>query len=391
MLEFLPNFNLASITWNWAFFMLDLTLKGSLILAASFLTSKIMAKASFQLHHLIIFLGLSSLAALPAIYLLGSHVFSSHSFLGSSYLGDFTKNPAFFIPGLSGTLVHNWSWLVISLMTVWFLGFSSQFLKVMISVLKMRQVIQQARKMENPSWNRRLISICPGKKLRRRIKLRRSNQYPVPITCGFFHGIIILPQEAENWSGDQQQVVLLHEISHIRRFDNLLQLIARTIASIFWFNPLVGSAVRLLHHFREGACDDYVLSAGYKPSVYAGHLLDIIQSSRRRRSITSLDFRNPNGAVPGAAKERLLNILDTSRMRRILSPRGVTISIIIGFLFIMPLSTFNPVAATEKILPGSQNVFRQPGPNIIKQVQATPSPTELTKSPDPRKVLAKKE
>jgi hypothetical protein len=75
----------------------------------------------------------------------------------------------------------------------------------------------------------------------------------------------------------QLEAVLLHEMAHVRRRDNLTGLIHRTVEVLFWFHPLIWWIGGRLHHERERACDEDVLLAGIEPKTYAESILTICE------------------------------------------------------------------------------------------------------------------
>ncbi len=54
-------------------------------------------------------------------------------------------------------------------------------------------------------------------------------------------------------------------------------MIAQVVCAVYWFNPFVWFAARWMRIEAEQACDDQVLNAGYQPTDYAQHLLDIVR------------------------------------------------------------------------------------------------------------------
>ena len=92
-----------------------------------------------------------------------------------------------------------------------------------------------------------------------------------------------MPDAAAQWPEERTRVVILHELAHIKRRDCLTQALAYLVCAAYWFNPLVWLAARRLRAEREHACDDFVLAAGARGSVYAAHLLDIAQAMRLAR------------------------------------------------------------------------------------------------------------
>ena len=61
----------------------------------------------------------------------------------------------------------------------------------------------------------------------------------MPVTCGIVRQVVLLPEDADQWSISMRRIVLLHEFSHIKRRDCLTQTLAQVACALHWFNPLV--------------------------------------------------------------------------------------------------------------------------------------------------------
>jgi len=107
-----------------------------------------------------------------------------------------------------------------------------------------------------------------------------SARVAMPCTAGWVRPVILLPDEYSLWSRERLEVVLLHELSHIRRMDIVPHILSEIARVVYWFNPLVWLAAARLRAEAEMATDDRVVHAGAKPSEYAAHLLDIVRQAR---------------------------------------------------------------------------------------------------------------
>jgi beta-lactamase regulating signal transducer with metallopeptidase domain len=107
-----------------------------------------------------------------------------------------------------------------------------------------------------------------------------SPEAKVPMTAGLREPAVILPAEAAGWSSERRELVLLHELAHVKRRDWLAVLVAEISVAWWWFHPLAWLARRSIRRDAELAADDLVLRTGARPSIYAEHLLAIVRSLR---------------------------------------------------------------------------------------------------------------
>jgi tetratricopeptide (TPR) repeat protein len=159
--------------------------------------------------------------------------------------------------------------------------------------------------------------------LARPVRLLFSADVAVPITAGVLRPVVLLPEGARRWNDERRRVVLLHELAHVRRADWVALLIGQAASALFWFHPLAWSTRVHMQKDCERACDDLVLAAGTRPSVYAAHLLSIIRSLR-------LSHQRALPAVAMARRSywdgRMRAILDPAVARRGVSGREARIA-----------------------------------------------------------------
>lgn len=110
--------------------------------------------------------------------------------------------------------------------------------------------------------------------IKRKVKLWLSHSVQTPITFGYFKPIILLPVALlNNISTRQAETLILHELTHIRTNDYLLNWFLVTAETIFFFNPFVTRLCKKIKLEREMNCDMNVISFEYSPALYAETLL----------------------------------------------------------------------------------------------------------------------
>lgn len=124
-----------------------------------------------------------------------------------------------------------------------------------------------------------LLEEAAGKlKLRRKVKIYISDKTDSPLVTGLANARIIIPPYLAYESCKRElEYVIIHELVHIKRFDNITRLLAVLALCIHWFNPLVWICFFLYQKDMEISCDARVLSA-YENDIrteYANSLLNI--------------------------------------------------------------------------------------------------------------------
>jgi beta-lactamase regulating signal transducer with metallopeptidase domain len=97
-----------------------------------------------------------------------------------------------------------------------------------------------------------------------------------PAVLGLWRRRIVLPQDFDiAFDAEERRLMLLHEGVHLRRADNVWNLLAAALLVLHWFNPLAWWAWRRLRADQELSCDAAVLrhEAPGALAVYAGALL----------------------------------------------------------------------------------------------------------------------
>jgi beta-lactamase regulating signal transducer with metallopeptidase domain len=106
----------------------------------------------------------------------------------------------------------------------------------------------------------------------------------LPVLVGITRPLILLPASAvSGWSPEQVEMILLHELFHVRRWDNLVMLVQRGVEAVLFFHPAVWSVSRWIEQEREFCCDDLVLRWSGRPCEYAETLVALADQYRRAR------------------------------------------------------------------------------------------------------------
>jgi uncharacterized protein (TIGR03435 family) len=99
-----------------------------------------------------------------------------------------------------------------------------------------------------------------------------------PGVFGILRPVLLMPEGiSDRLSSAQLDAVLAHELSHVRRRDNLTMAMHMFVEALFWFHPAVWWIKLRLLDEQERACDEEVLQLGSEPTVYAESLLKVCE------------------------------------------------------------------------------------------------------------------
>ena len=88
-----------------------------------------------------------------------------------------------------------------------------------------------------------------------------SHLLPVPASLGVIRRRVVFPSmQANEFSDAELEMILTHELTHLKRRDQLRSLVWRTIALVMWFNPFFAWLERRFAAIRELMCDRTTLS-----------------------------------------------------------------------------------------------------------------------------------
>ena len=201
---------------------------------------------------------------------------------------------------------------------------------------------ERLRRQSRPPEDSRITQICRELAASLRISCRVGvaicDRIAAPILLGVFRPMILLPAAAlAGWAPQQLEMVLLHELAHVWRYDNLVNLVQRIIEALLFFQPMVWIVSGWVRQEREHCCDELVVARTRQPHAYAEMLLKLAEAFSKSMS------RNPSLAHPQVVSSMAERPL-VARIRRILKKEEQamqvsrkTVGVVLAFVIVMTL------------------------------------------------------
>ena len=236
------------------------------------------------------------------------------------------------VPGSAMPLGMPWPvWLLL----VWSAGVLALSGHLLLQALRLRMLARHAERLADARRTAEVAHLARRLGIRRHIPVLCSPEVSMAMTWGLRRPVVMLPYTARRWSDARRQVVLLHELAHIKRGDYLIHLAVHIVQAFYWFNPLVWIATRRVHVEQERACDDQVLQAGTGACDYAAHLLDIARAFLKRPATLPDGIAMVRGST---LKERVRAILNAGSNRHALSFKTGLAAACTGTCLILPVA-----------------------------------------------------
>lgn len=106
--------------------------------------------------------------------------------------------------------------------------------------------------------------------VRRSVDLVRSPLPEAPAVVRVVRPLVVLPEgECDQLSDEELEALLLHEVAHVARRDNLWARLEALVGALFWFHPLLWVARAITRTERERACDERVADAAGEQTYLA--------------------------------------------------------------------------------------------------------------------------
>ena len=260
------------------------------------------------------------------------------------------------------------------LLIIWSVGFLLCVVFFVVSYVRCYREFQTSLPVKNAFTVRWLR--CH--RLKRRIQIRQSDRISAPLTYGILKPVILMPKKTD-WENSQQlKYVLLHEYTHICRFDMVTKLIAALALCIHWFNPFVWAMYILFNRDIELSCDESVVRH-FGENTKSFYARTLITMEEKKSGLTPLY----NSFSRNAIEERIGAIMKIKKITIWI----LVASVLIIMAIVIPFATSAKDSEAEKqqaeSVTGHENIQEESGETeyglVAETVTVTGTPLKMAK------------
>ena len=232
------------------------------------------------------------------------------------------------------TLVGFLPWL-------WLAGSPVTFVLLACGLVGAERFKRQSRMIESGEIPLLCQRLARALSISRRVAVGVCDHLAAAVLIGILRPVILLPPAALNgWTIEQLEMVLWHELAHLRRWDNLINLIQRIVESLLFFHPAVWWVSAWARLEREYCCDLIVVQRTGRPRAYVETLAALAGAPAPRRRPLALALAESQVVV------RIRRILECHEhyMDMKLSPLSVggAAALVLGPIFVVGAYAWRP-------------------------------------------------
>lgn len=207
---------------------------------------------------------------------------------------------------------------------IWLFGLITALIVNVTGYTRFFKYVKQGNTSAHEKENEILATLL---KRGKRVRLVRNKFVSTPMLIGILRPYIIIPDIVFNEK--QLKNILLHEISHLKRFDIAVKWLTMIAASIHWFNPFMYFIKKEINHACELACDEAVIK-NLNPAekqAYGDTLISVVAEHKYPAGVLQATMCEEKKSL----KERLVAIMSYSKKSKIII---VLSAIIVGLAII---------------------------------------------------------
>lgn len=141
---------------------------------------------------------------------------------------------------------------MVVLALIWFFGATAMLMRLVLRVCTAHREDQDIRGLQERDAGKGFLA--GG------VPVNFDDRYSTPAVQGVIRPRISLPSGLDCLLNQQElDAVLMHELAHARRRDNLISLLYEVAVCFLWFHPLVWLAGARMSLYRELSCDESVI------------------------------------------------------------------------------------------------------------------------------------
>ena len=144
---------------------------------------------------------------------------------------------------------------------IWLLGVVILSLRLIKGHKKLKKIVTNSIKNVTTLHNEILYSCKKVMNIRTEVGLSYSRVISSPSLCGLISPHILIPTNvAENVCDEEFEYIIMHELTHFKNRDILINWFITLLSMLYWFNPILLYGFHKMRQDCESSCDNRAIS-----------------------------------------------------------------------------------------------------------------------------------
>ncbi|MEM7708985.1 MAG: TonB family protein [Pseudomonadota bacterium] len=223
---------------------------------------------------------------------------------------------------------------------IWALGVLAMSTRVAVNWTRLIRLSRVGILPISEELEQRVEALKQSMGVRQAVRVVETTVAQVPTVLGWLRPMILLPTSTlVGLSPAQLDLVIAHELGHIRRLDFLINLFQVLVETLLFYHPMVRWVSRRVREEREQCCDDMVVAVCGNRIQYARALANL-------ESMRSPQLEPALAATGGQLVQRIERIVCTHRQRDNFSANSGVVFVIAGLL-VLAAQLADPIGVFE--------------------------------------------
>ncbi|OEK02667.1 hypothetical protein BFP97_14550 [Roseivirga sp. 4D4] len=285
--------------------LIDSLWQGAIVMAIAFVGLWVMKKSKANLRHNFL---LICIVALPVM---GVYTFSQRYEPAATYVETTLLQDIGFISDSEASMTSapvstsldikneafEWVQMTPWIGVFWTVGMLLIFLRAAGGYLYLNRLKSSAFILDDIELNRLFDKLKDGFDLKREVLLKESMKISSPMVYGYFKPVILFPLGlVQGLTTDEVEVILLHELAHLKRNDFLINIVINGLRAVYFYHPVFWWLQSQLDNEREFASDEMVME----------HQADGLTLVRALTKAKEFSMLSPSLGFAGSSKNQLL-------------------------------------------------------------------------------------
>lgn len=181
--------------------------------------------------------------------------------------------------------------------------------KLLIEITTVNRLPQQSTVIPSDALQTRFVELAKQLNLKITPRLLISLKVEVPMAIGWLKPVVLLPASMiSGLNSTQLEMLILHELAHIRRHDYLVNFLQTLVEILLFFHPAVLWVSKQMRNEREYCSDDIAVQHCGDAIAYAHTLADTASLCTKTHNHTIPDMAM--AASGGDLKQRVIRLVD---------------------------------------------------------------------------------